>query len=180
MPPRVVHKCTLISSAEDWLCSANADDVSSPNVRLRRLTGSRSHSTDSGPQCGAGHFPPTPPRRGIIDVPRVEDVDPTRKAECGDQLATHTACATCPHGSTTSRPPRRRVPASLFGCHVQVDCQQGRHGQHQARRFRSLRREPLRGHGDFARSVMKAQAACVPFTPVFAALVSKRCAGISR
>jgi len=106
MPPRVVHKCTLISSVEDWLCSANADDVSSPNVRLRCLTGSCSHSTDSGPQCGAGHFPPTPPRRGIVDVPRVEDVDPTRKAECGDQLAVRTACATCRTKCRTApRPP---------------------------------------------------------------------------
>ena len=39
--------------------------------------------------------------------------------------------------------------------------QQGQCGQHQARR-----------RGPFARSIMKAQVASLPFTPVFAALVS--------
>jgi len=45
--------------------------------------------TDSGPRCGAGLFPPPPPRHGIVDVPRVEDIDPIRKAEFGRQLAAH-------------------------------------------------------------------------------------------
>ena len=47
-------------------------------------------------------FPFLQPRRGIVDVPRVEDVDPTRKAQCGHQLVAHTAC-TCPHGAEYQR-----------------------------------------------------------------------------
>ena len=49
--------------------------------------------------------------------------------------------------------------------------QQGQHGQHQARHLRALR-DLIRGHRLFTRSVMKAQVAPLPFTPVFAVLVS--------
>jgi hypothetical protein len=68
-----------------------------------------------------------------------------------------------------------RVPAHLLGCPSQVyhryrqPCQ---HRQHQAGRTRVVCRKPYPSPGLFVRSVMKAQAASLLFTPVFAALVS--------
>lgn len=187
-------------------------------LALAILTGrrSRSHSPDSGPpSMRRRSFSPPPPRE-IIDAPRVEDIDPVRRAERERQLAARLAAVELEKAEdrkgetkekgfdamaefaklTSSRSGGVYMPPARLRALQAAASQDRSSAEYQRLSWDALRKSItgivnrvnvsnikhivpelfsenlIRGRGLFARSIMKAQAASLPFTPVFAALVS--------
>lgn len=178
---------------------------------------SRSRSSDDGPPPSTRRrsFSPPPPR-GIVDIPRVEDVDPVRRAERERQLAARLAAVELEKAEgkkgetkekefdamaefaklTSSRSGGVYMPPARLRALQAAAAQDRSSAEYQRLSWDALRKSItgivnrvnvgnikhvvpelfsenlIRGRGLFARSIMKAQAASLPFTPVFAALVS--------
>jgi pre-mRNA-splicing factor CWC22 len=177
---------------------------------------SRSRSPDGEPPSmrRRSFSPPSP--RGVVDVPRVEDVDPVRRAERERQLAARIAAVELEKTEekkggtkekefdavaefaklTSSRSGGVYMPPARLRALQAVAGQDRNSAEYQRLSWDALRKSItgivnrinvgnikhivpelfsenlIRGRGLFARSIMKAQAASLPFTPVFAALVS--------
>ena len=184
----------------------------------QHLGRSRSRSPDNGPpQSRRRSFSPPSPR-GVVDVPRVEDVDPVRRAERERQLAARLAAVELGKAEdkkggakekekefdavaefaklTSSRSGGVYMPPARLRALQAAAAQDRSSAEYQRLSWDALRKSItgivnrinvsnikhvvpeilsenlIRGRGLFARSIMKAQAASLPFTPVFAALVS--------
>jgi len=151
-----------------------------------------------------------------VDVPRVEDVDPVRRAERERQLAARMAAVELEKTEekkgatkerefdpvaefaklTSSRSGGVYMPPARLRALQAAASQDRSSAEYQRLSWDALRKSItgivnrvnvgnikhivpelfsenlIRGRGLFARSIMKAQAASLPFTPVFAALVS--------
>jgi pre-mRNA-splicing factor CWC22 len=153
-----------------------------------------------------------------VDVPRVEDVDPVRRAERERQLAARLAAVELGKAEdkkggakekekefdavaefaklTSSRSGGVYMPPARLRALQAAASQDRSSSEYQRLSWDALRKSItgivnrinvsnikhvvpeilsenlIRGRGLFARSIMKAQAASLPFTPVFAALVS--------
>lgn len=185
----------------------------------RLLYRPRSRSSDGGPPSTRrrSFSPPLPPPpRAIVDVPRVEDVDPVRRAERERQLAARMAAVELEKTEekkgatkerefdpvaefaklTSSRSGGVYMPPARLRALQAAASQDRSSAEYQRLSWDALRKSItgivnrvnvgnikhivpelfsenlIRGRGLFARSIMKAQAASLPFTPVFAALVS--------
>ena len=158
---------------------------------------------------------PPPPRR-TAGVPRLEDVDPARRAERERQLAARMAAVELEKAEgkkgetkdkgfdavaefaklTSSRSGGVYMPPARLRALQEAAAQDRTSAEYQRLSWDALRKSItgivnrvnvgnikhvvpelfdenlVRGRGLFARSIMKAQAASLPFTPVFAALVS--------
>jgi pre-mRNA-splicing factor CWC22 len=154
----------------------------------------------------------------MADAPRVEDVDPARKAERERQLAARMAAVELEKADgkkgetkekekefdamaefaklTSSRSGGVYMPPARLRALQAAAAQDRTSAEYQRLSWDALRKSItgivnrvnvgnikhvvpelfsenlIRGRGLFARSIMKAQAASLPFTPVFAALVS--------
>jgi pre-mRNA-splicing factor CWC22 len=157
-----------------------------------------------------------PPPRGIIDIPKVDDVDPVRRAERERQLAARMAAVELEKAQdkkgeakekefdavaefaklTSSRSGGVYMPPARLRALQAAASQDRSSAEYQRLSWDALRKSItgivnrvnvsnikhivpelfsenlIRGRGLFSRSIMKAQAASLPFTPVFAALVS--------
>ena len=178
---------------------------------------SRSRSPDGEPpSMRRRSFSPPPPPRGRVDVPRVEDIDPVRRAERERQLAIRMAAVELEKTEekkgetkekgfdavaefaklTSSRSGGVYMPPARLRALQAAASQDRSSAEYQRLSWDALRKSItgivnrinvgnikhvvpelfsenlIRGRGLFARSIMKAQAASLPFTPVFAALVS--------
>ena len=151
-----------------------------------------------------------------MDIPRVEDVDPVRRAERERQLAARLAAVELEKAEgkkgetkekefdamaefaklTSSRSGGVYMPPARLRALQAAAAQDRSSAEYQRLSWDALRKSItgivnrvnvgnikhvvpelfsenlIRGRGLFARSIMKAQAASLPFTPVFAALVS--------
>ena len=164
--------------------------------------------------------PRSPPPRRLADGPRVDDVDPARKAERERQLAARMAAVELEKVEgkkgeakekekekgfdamaefaklTSSRSGGVYMPPARLRALQAAASQDRSSAEYQRLSWDALRKSItgivnrvnvgnikhvvpelfaenlIRGRGLFARSIMKAQAASLPFTPVFAALVS--------
>ncbi|KAI0293382.1 armadillo-type protein [Russula brevipes] len=177
---------------------------------------SRSRSPDSGPPSTRRRSFSPPPPRGIVAAPRVDDVDPVRRAERERQLAARMAAVELEKSDgkkgetrekafdamaefaklTSSRSGGVYMPPARLRALQAAAAQDRTSAEYQRLSWDALRKSItgivnrvnvgnikhvvpelfaenlIRGRGLFARSIMKAQAASLPFTPVFAALVS--------
>jgi pre-mRNA-splicing factor CWC22 len=177
---------------------------------------SRSRSPDSGPPSTRRRSFSPPPPRGIVAAPRVDDVDPVRRAERERQLAARMAAVELEKSDnkkgetrekefdamaefaklTSSRSGGVYMPPARLRALQAAAAQDRTSTEYQRLSWDALRKSItgivnrvnvgnikhvvpelfsenlIRGRGLFARSIMKAQAASLPFTPVFAALVS--------
>ncbi|KAI0003354.1 MIF4G-domain-containing protein [Russula compacta] len=172
-------------------------------------------SVDATSQKRKRSFSPPPPR-AIVDAPRVEDIDPVRRAERERQLAARLAAVELERADdrkgetkekgfdamaefaklTSSRSGGVYMPPARLRALQAAAAQDRSSAEYQRLSWDALRKSItgivnrvnvsnikhivpelfsenlIRGRGLFARSIMKAQAASLPFTPVFAALVS--------
>ena len=177
---------------------------------------SRSRSPDNGPPPSRRRSLSPPPPRGVVDVPRVDDVDPVRRVERERQLAARLAAVELGKTGdkksdakekgfdavaefaklTSSRSGGVYMPPARLRALQAAASQDRSSPEYQRLSWDALRKSItgivnrvnisnikhvvpellsenlIRGRGLFARSIMKAQAASLPFTPVFAALVS--------
>jgi pre-mRNA-splicing factor CWC22 len=177
---------------------------------------SRSRSPDGEPPSMRRRSLSPPPPRGIVGVPRVDDVDPVRRAERERQLAARMAAVELEKTEekkgetkekgfdavaefaklTSSRSGGVYMPPARLRALQAAASQDRSSAEYQRLSWDALRKSItgivnrinvgnikhvvpelfsenlIRGRGLFARSIMKAQAASLPFTPVFAALVS--------
>ncbi len=174
---------------------------------------SRSHSPDGGPPSMRRRSVSPSPPRGVVDVPRVEDVDPIRRVERERQLAVRMAAVELEKTEdkkgeskfdavaefarlTSSRSGGVYMPPARLRALQAAAAQDRSSAEYQRLSWDALRKSItgivnrvnvgnikhvvpelfsenlIRGRGLFARSIMKAQAASLPFTAVFAALVS--------
>lgn len=177
---------------------------------------SRSRSPDDEPPSVRRRSFSPPPPRGRADVPRVEDVDPVRRAERERQLAARMAAVELEKTEekkgetkekefdavaefaklTSSRSGGVYMPPARLRALQAAASQDRSSAEYQRLSWDALRKSItgivnrinvgnikhvvpelfsenlIRGRGLFARSIMKAQAASLPFTPVFAALVT--------
>jgi pre-mRNA-splicing factor CWC22 len=194
----LVSLCILILAISDKLCR------------------SRSRSPDSGPPSMRRRSLSPPPLRGTLEAPRVDDVDPARRAERERQLAARMAAVELEKAEgkkggtkekefdavaefaklTSSRSGGVYMPPARLRALQEAAAQDRTSAEYQRLSWDALRKSItgivnrvnvgnikhvvpelfaenlIRGRGLFARSIMKAQAASLPFTPVFAALVS--------
>ncbi|KAN0115923.1 hypothetical protein V8E52_006463 [Russula decolorans] len=183
-----------------------------PHKRKR----SRSRSPDGEPPSVRRRSFSPPPPRGRADAPRVEDVDPVRRAERERQLAARMAAVELEKTEekkgetkekefdamaefaklTSSRSGGVYMPPARLRALQAAAGQDRNSAEYQRLSWDALRKSItgivnrinvgnikhvvpelfsenlIRGRGLFARSIMKAQSASLPFTPVFAALVS--------
>jgi pre-mRNA-splicing factor CWC22 len=158
----------------------------------------------------------SPPTRGVVEAPRVEDVDPVRRAERERQLAARMAAVELEKSEskkgekkekdfdamaefaklTSSRSGGVYMPPARLRALQAAAAQDRTSAEYQRLAWDALRKSItgivnrvnvgnikhvvpelfsenlIKARGLFARSIMKAQAASLPFTPVFAALVS--------
>ncbi|KAI0303496.1 armadillo-type protein [Multifurca ochricompacta] len=183
---------------------------------VNKFPRSRSRSPDNGPPpIRRRSFSPPAPRR-IVDLPKVEDVDPVRRVERERQLAARMAAVELEKAEdkkgdtkkkefdavaefaklTSSRSGGVYMPPARLRALQAAAAQDRSSAEYQRLSWDALRKSItgivnrvnvsnikhvvpelfsenlIKGRGLFARSIMKAQAASLPFTPVFAALVS--------
>ncbi|KAH9174195.1 MIF4G-domain-containing protein [Lactarius sanguifluus] len=186
-----------------------------PSQKRKRCLASRSPDNAPPPSRRRSFSPPAP--RGVVDVPRVDDVDPVRRAERERQLAARMAAVELGKTEdnkkgdakqkgfdavaefaklTSSRSGGVYMPPARLRALQAAASQDRSSPEYQRLSWDALRKSItgivnrvnvsnikhvvpellsenlIRGRGLFARSIMKAQAASLPFTPVFAALVS--------
>lgn len=189
-----------------------------PTSRVLTSCRSRSPSSDNGPPSMRRRSHSPPPPRDVVDIPRVEDVDPVRRAERERQLAARMAAIELEKAEdrdkrggakekgfdavaefsklTSSRSGGVYMPPARLRALQAAASQDRNSAEYQRLSWDALRKSItgivnrvnvsnikhvvpelfsenlIRGRGLFGRSIMKAQAASLPFTPVFAALVS--------
>ncbi|TFY82661.1 hypothetical protein EWM64_g1354 [Hericium alpestre] len=187
----------------------------SPDAILQKRKRSRSRSplNEDAPPATRRRSASPPPTRTSIGLPKVDDVDPVRRAEREKQLAARLAAAELEKssgGAKEKAPDTQAELAKLTGTRsggvympparlraMREAASADRSSvEYQRLSWDALRKsitgivnrvnianiknvvpelfaeDLIRGRGLFARSVMKAQAASLPFTPVFAALVA--------
>ncbi|GLB35523.1 putative protein with domain in DAP-5, eIF4G, MA-3 and other proteins [Lyophyllum shimeji] len=167
--------------------------VMNPVMDIDGAQNKRKRSRSPSPKAD-GAPPPSrrrsysPPSRGLPELPKVNDVDPVRKAERERQLAARVAAMEL---EKTDKPKEKE-----FDAQAEFAKLVGSRAEYQRLSWDALRKSItgivnrvnivnikqvvpelfaenlVRGRGLFARSVMKAQASSLPFTPVFAALVA--------
>lgn len=183
----------------------------------RKRTRSRSpENSEQPPSSRRRSLSPPPPSR-IVEVPKVSDVDPVRRAEREKQLAARLAAIELeklgrdkdkdnkepsfdPKAEfaklTSTRSGGVYMPPARLRALQEAASKDKTSAEYQRLSWDALRKSItgivnrvnvtnikhiipelfqenlIRGRGLFARSVMKAQAASLPFTPVFAALVA--------
>ncbi|KAI9446805.1 armadillo-type protein [Lactarius indigo] len=199
------------------MSAAVATRQPSADIPSQKRKRSRSRSPDNAPPPSRRRSFSPPPPRGVVDIPRVEDVDPVRRAERERQLAARMAAVELGKTEenkkgdakekefdavaefaklTSSRSGGVYMPPARLRALQAAAGQDRSSPEYQRLSWDALRKSItgivnrvnvsnikhvvpellsenlIRGRGLFARSIMKAQAASLPFTPVFAALVS--------
>ncbi|KAI6038422.1 MIF4G-domain-containing protein [Pisolithus marmoratus] len=192
--------------------------VDSDRVVRRKRSRSRSSDVSAGPPPTRRRSRSPPPPRVKLDLPRVQDVDPVRRAQRERELAARMAAVelektTKPNEqdsaqeqadkqaefqklTSNSRSGGVYIPPARLRAMQAAAATDKSSQEYQRLSWDALRKSItgivnrvnvanikqvvpelfsenlIRGRGLFARSVMKAQAASLPFTPVFAALVA--------
>ncbi|KAH9029536.1 MIF4G-domain-containing protein [Lactarius hengduanensis] len=199
------------------MSAAVATRQPSADIPSQKRKRSRSRSPDNAPPPSRRRSLSPPAPRGVVDVPRVDDVDPVRRAERERQLAARMAAVELGKTEdnkkgdakekgfdavaefaklTSSRSGGVYMPPARLRALQAAAAQDRSSPEYQRLSWDALRKSItgivnrvnvsnikhvvpellsenlIRGRGLFARSIMKAQAASLPFTPVFAALVS--------
>ncbi|RDB24062.1 Pre-mRNA-splicing factor CWC22 [Hypsizygus marmoreus] len=187
----------------------NADGVQNK----RKRSNSPSAKDTDGPPPPTRRRSNSPPSKVLVDLPKVNDVDPVRRAERERQLAVRVAAMEL---EKAEKPKEEKpfdaqaefsklvgsksggvyMPPARLRALQQAASSDKTSPEYQRLSWDALRKSItgivnrvnivnikqvvpelfaenlIRGRGLFARSVMKAQAASLPFTPVFAALVA--------
>ncbi|KAF8061690.1 MIF4G-domain-containing protein [Lyophyllum atratum] len=178
----------------------------------RKRSRSPSHKDQDGAPPSSRRRSHSPPSKGLVERPKVNDVDPIRRAERERQLAARVAAMEL---EKTDKPRDKEfdaqaefaklmgsrsggvyMPPARLRALQQAASSDKTSPEYQRLSWDALRKSItgivnrvnivnikqvvpelfaenlIRGRGLFARSVMKAQSSSLPFTPVFAALVS--------